>query len=98
RSGERFLALPDVLANMRLGGTSDSAVLPLSLEIWRIKTAYLGHPYRNALYSTYHFGRTHLSKFLRRVGLDRILAPYRRRFSVVRKYSLDKRPKGAGHI
>ena len=83
--GVRFHVLPDVLANMQLGGRSDSAVFPVSRELYQIKTALMGRPIRHALYSVYHFARTHVSKFLRRSGADWLLDAYRRRHSVVRK-------------
>ena len=84
-NGVHFKALPDVLANMRLGGQSDSGVLPISKELYSIKTAYLGRPARQAAYSAYHFVRTHVSKFLRNEGADGLLDAYRRRYSVVKK-------------
>ena len=83
--GVRYEALPDVLANMQLGGRSDSAVFPVSRELYRIKTSLLGRPLRQATYSAYHFMRTHASKFLRRNRADWVLDAYRRRHSVVRK-------------
>ena len=83
--GVRFHVLSDVLANMQLGGRSDSAVLPVSRELYQIKAALMGHPFRYALYSAYHFARTHVSKFLRRNNADWLLDSYRRRRSVVRK-------------
>lgn len=84
-SGVRFHVLSDVLANMQLGGRSDSAVLPVSRELCQIKTALMGHPIQHAAYSAYHFARTHVSKFLRRNNADWLLDGYRRRHSVVRK-------------
>ena len=83
--GVRFHVLPRVLANMQLGGASDSAVLPISRELYTIKTSHMGRPVPHALYSAYHFARTHASKFLREVGADRLLDAYRRRHSVVKK-------------
>ncbi len=83
--GVRFLVLPDVLANMRLGGASDADVLPVSRELAIIKTTHMGRPLRHGLYSAYHFMRTTLSKWLRARGCDRLLSAYRRRCSVVKK-------------
>ncbi len=44
--GVHFHVLPEVLANMQLGGRSDSAVLPVSRELYQIKTALMGQPIR----------------------------------------------------
>jgi glycosyltransferase involved in cell wall biosynthesis len=83
--GVRFHVLTTVLANMQLGGASDSVVLPISRELFAIKTWHLGRPARQALYSGYHFVRTHLSKSIREVGADQLLDAYRHRHSVVKK-------------
>ena len=80
--GVRFHVLPDVLANMQLGGRSDSR-LP-RLASYTDQDRSWGNP-SATLYSVYHFARTHVSKFLRRSGADWLLDAYRRRHSVVRK-------------
>lgn len=84
-SGERFCVLPDILANVRQGGRSDSAITPVSHELYEIKMSHIGRPLEQATYSVYHAIRTAISKQLRAWGADDVLIPYRQRYSVAKK-------------
>ncbi len=84
-AGVRFCVLADVLANMRLGGRSDSSIYPVSKELYEIKTSLLGHHVKHFVYSAYHYARTAASKQLRDLGAEDLLSGYREHYSVVKK-------------
>jgi len=83
--GARFIYIPKVLANMRLNGASDSQWHKAYKEVLKAKLEN-GLPKFSAF--TYYGSqviRTFLSRSLRKLGLNLLVAWYRKRFSMIKK-------------
>ncbi len=85
-NGCRFVHVPEVLANMRWDGNSDSKWLLGCKETLAIKDKYFpGRKIRNHLYFYKHVLAIFLSKFLRRIKLNALTRAYRSQISRVKK-------------
>lgn len=84
--GCRFIHVPEVLANMRWGGVSDSQWKLGCRETLQIKNTYLPRrKFINRLYYRKHVLAIRLSRILQGAGLKAIVRLYRSRFAKLRK-------------
>lgn len=83
--GARFHYLPQVLANMRLNGASDAHWHKAYKEVLKAKLEN-GLPKTVAItYYCNQVTRTFVSRALRQLGFDGVVALYRKRFSMIKK-------------
>lgn len=84
--GCKFRYIPEVLANMRWGGTSDTGWMVGCREVRQIKNKYLPRrKWKNNLYFVKQVSAIALAKFLGKMKLNGIVRFYRSRFSKIRK-------------
>ena len=84
-AGAKFVALPDVLANMSLEGVSDRRWRHGRYEAYQIKSAVLGGRWRHWLYYLHSLARGYTGRALQVCGLQPVANYYRRHFSIVKK-------------
>lgn len=83
----KFLVIPDILANVRVGGVSNSEWLKSKIwityqEVIEIKTSLLGNKAKNLFYFYYCVIRGYTSGLLRKIGLLYLVNLYRKYFSI----------------
>jgi glycosyltransferase involved in cell wall biosynthesis len=83
--GAVFTTVNKVLANMNTGGASDHFWIQGQREVALSKTAWLGHLWRNRIYSWKAISRRIAAAGLRYVGLGRAVEWYKAKHSICRK-------------
>lgn len=83
----KFLVIPDILANVRVGGVSNSEWLKSKIwityqEVAEIKTSLLGNKAKNIFYFYYSVIRGYTAGLLRKIGLLYLVNLYRKYFSI----------------
>ena len=84
-NGVKFIELDSILSNMRLAGVSDTCRAKSYKDV-RLAKIQHGEPYIVALtYNYWQLLRKKVSSFLTSVGLESLVAFYRRKHSVIKK-------------
>ncbi len=83
--GAKFHYIPQVLANMRLNGASDAHWHKAYKEVLRAKLENNLPKSSAYIYYISQVTRTFLSRTLRKLGLNNLVAWYRKRFSMIKK-------------
>lgn len=89
----KFLVIPDILANVRVGGVSNSEWLKSKIwitykEVADIKTSLLGNKTKNNFYFYYSVIRGYTSGLLKKIGLLYFVNLYRKYFSIWKRINI----------